>query len=164
MGNYRNIETDFIERTLELISQYEVKMHDYEFEKQFNHTLLVNSLLGLVVFPKERTISYLPKDRLNDDLKRNMGIVHSTFNPEIIELRQLIIAMRHCIAHFDLKFESNDEEFLIDRIVFNDKEKGEDYIVATFKPNELLGFIRYYGTWLLSNIRNHKEKEPQKRM
>jgi len=156
MGNYRNIETDFIERTLLLIAQYEAKMHDYEFDKQFNHTLLVNCLLGLVVFPKEKTITYLPNDRLNSKLKSNMGIINSTFNHEITELQHLIIAMRHCIAHFNISFESNNEEFLIDRIVFKDKEKGEDYIVATFEPNELLGFIRYYADWLLRNIRIYR--------
>ena len=105
MGNYRNIETYFIERTLELISQYEAKMYDYEFDKQFNHTLLINCLLGLVVFPKVKSITYLPNDRIDNKLKENMGIVNSTFNHEIKELRNLIIALRNCIAHFDITFE-----------------------------------------------------------
>jgi len=71
----------------------------------------------------------------------------------------LIIALRHTIAHFDISFESNEpEEFLIDRIVFSDKEKGENYIVASFVPNELLSFMRYYGYWLVSIIRKHKQK------
>jgi len=159
MANFRNLETDFVERTLELISQYESVMHKYKFEEQFNHTLLVNCLLGLIVFPKERTISFLPKHFLSVELKTEMGITYSTFNPEIKELKDLIIALRHTIAHFDISFESNEpEEFLIDRIVFSDKEKGENYIVASFVPNELLSFMRYYGYWLVSIIRKHKQK------
>ena len=159
MGNFRNIETDFIERTLELISQYEVKMHDYEFEKQYNHTLLINCLLGLIVFPKEKVISFLPKHFLDKNLKKDMGIINSVINPEVTELKSLIIALRHTIAHFDISFESDDqEEFLIDKIVFKDRDKGENYIVVSFIPAELLSFIRYYATWLISNIRKNKQK------
>lgn len=158
MSNFRNIETDFIERTLELISQYESKMGEYEFEKQFNHTLLVNCLLGLIVFPKEKTISYLPKHKLDNKLKTEMKIIHSTFNSQITELKDLIIALRHTIAHFDITFESENEQFLIDKIVFRDRDKGNEYVVATFVPSELLSFIRYYSNWLLSNIRKYKRK------
>ncbi len=157
MGNYRNLEIDFVERTLKLISQYEIIMHNYEFNKQFNHTLLINCLLGLIVFPKEISIRYIPNERLLSKLKSEMGITNSVFNAEIIGLRELIIALRHSIAHFDISFESNNEDFLIDRIVFRDKEKNENYIIASFVPNELLYFIRYYSTWLISNLHEHRE-------
>ena len=98
MGNYRNLEIDFVERTLKLISQYEIIMHNYEFNKQFNHTLLINCLLGLIVFPKEISIRYIPNERLLSKLKSEMGITNSVFNAEIIGLRELIIALRHSIA------------------------------------------------------------------
>lgn len=38
MGNYRDLEYDFIERTLNLISQYEHMLHKYKFEEQYNYT------------------------------------------------------------------------------------------------------------------------------
>lgn len=158
MGNYRNLEIDFIERTLELISQYESILHKYEFEKQYNHTLLINCLLGLIVFPKEKAISYLPKDRITDQLKKDMGIMESTINNEYVELKSLIIALRHSLAHFNIAFTSNDDEYLIDRIEFKDQEKGNDYVIASFKPEELLAFIRYYGGWFISTIRQYKKE------
>lgn len=71
MGNYKNLETEFIERTLRLVSQYESLMHKYPFEEQYNYTLLINSLLGVIVMPKERTIGFLPNDRLTKDLLGN---------------------------------------------------------------------------------------------
>lgn len=157
MGNYRDIETDFIERTLKLISQYEGIMRRYEFEEQYNYTLLINCLLGLIVFPKEKSISYLPNEKLNAALKTQMGLESTTFNSEILDLKSLIIALRHSIAHFDIDFESDsEEEFLIDRIVFKDSLKGKDFILATFIPSELLNFIRYYCTWFVSIIKEHK--------
>lgn len=156
MVNYRNIDTDFIERTLELISQYKSNLYKYEFEKQFNHTLLINCLLGLIVFPKERTISFLPKDRITKLLLKEMGVEHSSFNSDITDLRTLIIALRHSIAHFDIHFESKSDEFLIDRILFKDRDKGADYVIASFIPSELLNFIRYYGGWFVDTIRQYK--------
>lgn len=42
MGNYKNIEHDFIERTMNLIAQYEGIVHKYKFEEQYNFTLLLN--------------------------------------------------------------------------------------------------------------------------
>lgn len=150
MGNYKNVEIDFIERTLELISQYESLMHRYEFDRQYNHTLLINCLLGLIVMPKERAITFLPKEILTKQLKEDMGIVDSKFNKDIIDLRSLVVAMRHSIAHFDIAFESNDADvYLIDRIVFRDEVKGNNYVVAVFSPEELLSFIRYYASWFL---------------
>lgn len=156
MGNFKNIETEFVERTLRLISQYEGMMHNYKFEEQYNHTLLVNCLLGLIVLPKEKTITYLPNEFLGKELKTKMGIENSTFNQEITNLKDLVIALRHTAAHFDISFESQSDEFLIDRIVFKDREKGDNYVVASFVPVELLSFLRYYGGWLISIIRRHK--------
>jgi hypothetical protein len=156
MSNYQNIETDFIERTLELISQYDSMLYKYEFEKQFNHTLLINCLLGIIVFPKERAISFLPNEKITKELLKNMGVEHSSFNTDITELKSLIIALRHSIAHFDIHFVSENDEFLINEIQFKDRDKGVNYVIATFIPSELLNFIRYYGSWFVSSIRKHK--------
>lgn len=158
MGNYKNIEIDFIERTLGLIAQYEGILHKYNFEQQYNHTLLINCLLGLVVFPKEKAISYLPKERITSKLKGDMGIFISTFNEEYTDLKGLIVALRHSIAHFNIEFESENTDFLIDKIVFKDKDKGDNYVVASFLPSELLSFIRYYGGWFIDTVRKNQHK------
>lgn len=158
MGNFRNVETEFIERTLALVSQYEGIMYKFDFDKQFNYTLLVNCLLGVIVFPKEQAISYLPADRITGDLLGDMGIKESVINTDLTDLRSLIEVLRHSIAHFDISFESNNEDFLIDKIVFRDTYKGKEDIVASFVPTELLSFIRYYGTWFVSNVRKYKKE------
>lgn len=158
MGNFRTVDTEFVERTLELISQYESLMYRYSFEQQFNHTLLINCLLGLIVFPKENNIKFMPKANLTNELKNQMGILKSTFNTEITTLKDLIISLRHSLAHFDIAFQSNNEEFLIDEIIFKDYKKAKNYVVATFKPIELLSFLRYYGGWLIKNIKENQHR------
>lgn len=152
MGNYKHLEIDFVERSLILISQYESTMHRYKSEDQLNHTLLINCLLGLIVLPKENAINHLPNDRITRKLKDDMGLVHSIFNPELAHLRDFIIALRHSVAHFDIHFVSNDDNFLIDSIVFKDHQKGEDFYVASFVPAELLSFMRYYASWFTDNF------------
>ncbi len=156
MGNFKDLESEFIERTLRLLSQYEGITYKYKFEEQFNHTLLVNCLLGLIVLPKEKTIIYLPNTTWSMELKTKMGIENSTFNKNITNLKDLIIALRHTVAHFDITFESKSDEFLIDFIVFKDRKKGKNYVVASFVPLELICFLRYYGNWLVSIIREHQ--------
>jgi hypothetical protein len=53
MGNYRDLEYEFVERTLLLIAQYESMLHKFDFKEQYNYTLLINCLTGLIVMPKE---------------------------------------------------------------------------------------------------------------
>lgn len=54
MENYRNVETDVLERTLALIAQYEGIINNYDVEKRFNQTIwsLINYLLALIVIHK----------------------------------------------------------------------------------------------------------------
>lgn len=154
MGNYKDFEYEFIERTLALISQYENFLHKVRFEEQYNYTLLINCLLGLIILPKERIISYIPKDSIHDSkFRTELGLKDTTINSRITNLKDLIISMRNSIAHLNLQIISMDESNLIDFISF---KNGNDEI-AKFASNEILPFLRYYGFWLLSNLRNFKK-------
>lgn len=152
MGNYNNLEIDFVKRTLHLIAQYKECCRNFKFENQYNHTLLINCLLGLIVMPKAKVDSFLPNDRLLTDLKQEMGIVTSSFNPALKDLKSFVMALRNSIAHFDIEFISHDDNSLIDEIRFLDRAKGAGYVVASFVPSELLGFVQYYGGWLIHNL------------
>ena len=88
---------------MQLISQYESIMCSFPFEEQFNHTLAINCLLGLVVMPKERILTYVPKERLTEDFKNEMGVGGSEFSPAIETLTDLIRELRHSVAHFDIR-------------------------------------------------------------
>jgi hypothetical protein len=160
MGNYKNIEIDFVQRTLNLIAQYESILHNYEYEKQYNYTLLINCLLGLIILPKEKSLSYLPGDLLDEKMKTDMGIRNSIINSEFNTLRKLIIALRHSISHFNINVISDlDNEFAIDQIIFEIDDNNLKVQVANFRADELLPFVRYYATWLLSNIKKYKNND-----
>jgi hypothetical protein len=156
MGNYKNIEHDFIERTMNLISQYESSLHRYDFEEQYNYTLLINCLLGIIILPKERVYSHIPNPRLTIELKREMGLIESIINPNYTNLRDLIIGLRNSIAHFNFEIISQTDDFLVDNIVFNKSIEEGGNEIASFKSTELLPFIRYYADWVKTNILEYK--------
>ena len=151
MGNYYQLEIDFVRRTLDLIEQYEHLKDQFPFEQQFNHTLLTNCLLGLIVLPKEKALSYIPKTRIAFvKALDEWGISKSTFNPDIKDTVELFQRLRNAVTHFDITFISETPEHLIDKIEFRDVKADLD--VATFYADEFLQFIRFYATTLLTNL------------
>lgn len=156
MGNYHDLETDFVERTLKLIDQYHAVLNNYSFTEQFNYTLTINCLLGLIVMPKERVITFIPTTRITDDLRADLGLQDSVLGEHITSLRTLIQALRHAVAHFDIKVFSDSDEQLIDWIEFNDTEHG-NRLVARFRAQELWPFLQYYTNCLLENMKLYRD-------
>ncbi len=153
MGNYTDFETDFVQRTLTLIDQYNemIEVQGKPFREQYNYTLTLNCLLGLIVLPKERALSFLPADRLTQQLKTNMGLRESQLPGPEMTLRALILKMRNSVAHFSVQVVSVNDERLVDLIAFRDNPEDEN-AYATFSASELLPFLKYYAAMLLDNI------------
>lgn len=157
MGNYHDVESEFIERTLRLIDQYYAALDNYPFEEQFNYTLTINCLLGLIVMPKERVIAYVPTNRLTQVHLAEIGVPSLEVRQSTRTLRELIVALRHAVAHFDIKVISESDENLVDWLEFSDSENGGE-LVARFRANELLPFLRHYASILLQNMERHRGK------
>lgn len=156
MGNYHDIEIEFVERTLRLIDQYLGLVNQFDFKEQYNYTLLLNCLLGLIVMPKEKVVSYIPTDRLTSEYKRRIGLVESHISEEIETLRDLIKRLRHSVAHFDISVESDDDSWLVDWIEFKDSENG-NLIIARFLATEIVPFLMHYGDCLIGNMQKHRQ-------
>ncbi|MGC4130263.1 MAG: HEPN family nuclease [Bergeyella sp.] len=154
MGNYHQPRIDFIKRTLDLIEQYDSIKEQYPFEQQYNHTLLINCLLGLIVLPKEKAITFIPKTKgeLLESLNQ-YGIINSEINENINDTKVLFERLRNAIAHFDIEFISETDEFLIDKIKFRDSEANLD--VVTFTSNEFPIFVKYYANQIILNLEKY---------
>jgi hypothetical protein len=152
MGNYKEFELEFLDRTMKLIDQYEIIMHQFEFDEQYNYTLLINCLLGVVVLPNARLGATIPNDRITARICREMGLEKSTLGPKYTTIRALIVSLRNSISYMSVEVISNDQRMLIDEIVF--KTQGNQ-LVARFKAQELLPFMRYYVDWVKANTRNN---------
>lgn len=155
MGNYQDIETEFIERTIRLIDQYYDVLEQYHYEEQFNYTLTINCMLGLIVMPKERDFSYIPNTRITNQLKNEIGLENSQFGEHINSLRELIQALRNSVAHFDINVISDDHKNRIDWVEFRDSQ-NQERLVASFRAKELFSFLKYYANCLLENMRSNR--------
>ena len=153
MGNYSDFETDFVQRTLALIDQYNemIEVLGKPFREQYNYTLTLHCLLGRIVLPNERALSFLLADRLTRQLKAEMGLHESQLPGPEMNLRELIHKMRNSVAHFCVQVESASDAHRVDWIVFRESQKdGEVY--ASFSAPEFLPFLKYYATLLLDNM------------
>jgi hypothetical protein len=110
MGNYTNLETEFIQGTIRLIDQYDELIANLNFEKQLNYTLTINCLLGLIVMLKERVIFFISNDVITDAYKKNLGFEHSILGGCIIRFRDSILQLRNSVDHFKIEVESENEE------------------------------------------------------
>lgn len=148
MGNFYHLEMEFIERTLALLDQYEELKEGFPFERQYNHTLLTNCLLGLIVLPKEKIFDQIidaPLETLKD-----YGLVHSYINPDLETTRVFFHRLRNAVAHFGIEFLSETPDFLIDKIKFTDVRGG--IVIAIFTVEEFPVFIRFFAQTLLTNM------------
>lgn len=148
MGNFYHLEMEFIQRTLALLDQYDDQKHNFPFEKQYNHTLLTNCLLGLVVLPKEKIFEHIPDQPLNTLL--DYGIVESYINPDFASTKIFFRRLRNAVAHFGIEFLSATPDYLIDRIRFTDVVGG--VLIAEFTAAEFPVFIKFFAHTLLENM------------
>jgi hypothetical protein len=101
MSYLSDFERSFMDHTLHLVESY---------TGEYDVTLLLNCLLGLLVLPKEQFLQHIPEDSLSELSK--WGISPSSIinpgrptktNPRPETLRGLVTNMRHAIAHFNVK-------------------------------------------------------------
>jgi hypothetical protein len=155
MGNYSNLELDFIERTIRLIGQYTEMIQGLEFEDQLNYTLTINCFLGLIVMPKERVITYIAKEPLTAESLQKIGLVRSTIDDSIKNLQDLVQHLRHAIAHFDIEVVSVCETNLVDFIEFKGSGNQPE-VIASFAAPEIYPFLQYYARGLCENLRQYR--------
>ncbi|MHC0064845.1 HEPN family nuclease [Nostoc sp. UIC 10890] len=102
-------ERNFIARTLEIVEQYEKYIMESVSEtQQFEVTLLINCLLGLLVLPQERCYKSIPAKPIDEleewglssDFIQNWGKHPSDFKPEEhCTLMEFVYRLRNAVAH-----------------------------------------------------------------
>lgn len=101
MSYLSDFEHSFIEHTLALVDSY---------KGDFDVTLMINCLLGLLVLPKEQFLDHIPDEPLT--ALKKWGIDPSSIrcagrptqaNPHPETLRGLVTNLRHAIAHFNVR-------------------------------------------------------------
>jgi hypothetical protein len=112
-------------------------------------------MLGLIIMPKEKAISFVPNERLTNDYKKQIGLEITEIHEDIKTLRELIQRLRNSIAHFNIRVISEDDQKRIDWIEFVDSENGNKLLVR-FRASEIFSFLKYYSSCLINNIKKYK--------
>jgi hypothetical protein len=143
MGAYENIDIDFAERTLKILDQYDQTKQPGP--ENFEVTLLVNCLIGLLVLPQQRRpelIPYLPVDRLAD-WGIEAGFIESwDENGDQQTLSRLVDHLRNGVCHFRIEAEGTKED--IKQLKFSDRHEFR----ATIPVGNLKTFVKKFASTL----------------
>jgi len=99
---YTDLIADFAQRTLRNLEHIELLAATGE-ERAYPVTQLWNSLLGLVVLPRERDIDRIPETPLTELWSEGWPHLMQS-GPERRTLRQLVSGLRNAVAHFNVEF------------------------------------------------------------
>ena len=106
---YENLLRDFTQRTLKNLELIENQKLDDPDAEVYEVTQLINSLLGLVVLPQEAQFKKIPTTPLANLVRQGWAIPQTVVNhPKTPNLRKLIYYLRNAVAHFNIKFTTDD--------------------------------------------------------
>lgn len=129
---------DFATRTrknLETIR--ELKDSDAEGEI-YEVTQLINSLLGLLVFPRQEFMTAIPRTSLSDLEEAGWSIPTVVGSgPQVTDLNQLVSYLRHAISHFNLRFLDDGNNKIAGLEVWNENPPGNEIWRAQLTLDEL---------------------------
>ena len=135
--NPDDILLDFARRTKMNLEYIEEKVKSEPNNELFEVTQLVNSLLGLLVFPFEKYRRKIPDKSLKQ--LEEMGWIAPRIIgsfPQVPNLHTLIRYLRNAVSHFNIKFVA-DKNNVIDGVhVWNEYEKKTTW-KAEMKIHEL---------------------------
>lgn len=105
---YQNLVIDFIQRTKENLAFIEFKVKT-EDSQVYEVTQLINSMLGLLVFPHERYRGDIPAIPLKELEQKGWLVpcIEGNF-PQVENLKELIRYLRNAVAHTNLEFVSDN--------------------------------------------------------
>lgn len=147
MSEMKNFKVDFVDRTLSIIRNNDVRT-------EYDVTLLLNCLLGMITLPIELFKDEKSKSKV-EDYKINCILKLKSFVlPKKIDKRdeEAFRHIRNSIAHLEL--EPKNENGVISSIRFKDKnEKGTVVLDFTIEVGKLKEFAIYVAEEYLKIIR-----------
>lgn len=123
--NYQNIVVDFVYRTRKNLEYIDEHINDPSV-KIFETTQLINSMLGLLIFPEQRYFNNIPEISLKELLEQGWPRIEPTKrvkgSPDFVDcsnLKDLMKCLRNSIAHFNIKFLANEKDEIIGLRIWN---------------------------------------------
>lgn len=136
---YVDVVREFAQRTrtnLAAIDRLLADGHDV-----YETTQLVNSMLGLLVFPQQEYVDQIPRTPLAKLQSEGWPVPKVTAGfTQVGDLNQLIRYLRNSIANFNIRFIADDQQRHIKGlIVWNENAKGVKTWEAELSKEDLRG-------------------------
>jgi hypothetical protein len=136
---YESIVSDFAKRTR--INLETLRAVQQEGRQVYEVTALVNSLLGLLVFPQQQFMDRIPETPLGELQARGWPVprILGSFD-QAATLRELARYLRNAVAHFNLKFRVDGSGQIDGVILWNNRKERKVWEVE-MNLDELEGIV-----------------------
>jgi len=105
---YQNLVRDFATRTLKNLEAVEAAATQDREAELYEVTQLINSMLGLLVFPEQKYLNNIPRTSIEDLRSQGWPVPAMKGTPPHADnLRDLVRCLRNGISHFNLEFTSD---------------------------------------------------------
>lgn len=140
-----SIVQDFAKRTL---SNLESIKQNKELSDVYEVTQLINSLLGLLVFPKEEFWDYIrPVPIANVPHADKIRTLTNESKTIPADLKALVEVLKHSVAHFNITFKRNDRStYIEDIVIWNEYPKGNIKWKAEATVFDLWDFVVVFAS------------------
>lgn len=151
MSAYQQQEYDFINRTKDLLKQYEnFKIKDKE---KYEVTLLLNCFVGLLIMPQQYWVDHLPSDLTSEKewgiKPEHISIIENgkTENPGK-NIKSIVRHLRNSVSHYNFNVFSNQQNN-ISKIQFKDKRGDTITFEASIPLGNLRSFMDKFSSYML---------------
>lgn len=156
---YESLIHDFAKRTLANLDSLKLLKEQNPDMRFYEVTNLINSMLGLLIFPQQAFVNEIPPTPLSEleSLGWPIPKVIGKFS-QARDLNQLVRYLRNAIAHCNVKFKAGDRDEIIGLVVWNNdtKKPGKPKTwQAELTMDEVEKIIRQFVALILS-------KEPKR--
>lgn len=151
MMEYQQIIRDFVKRTQQNMLYIEEALE--EGAEVFEVTHLVNSLLGLLVFPQQKYFDAIPRIPLSQLENEGWPCIKvvGDFEPAS-DLRELMRYLRNAIAHFIIEFVVDSAGQIVGLQVWNIKNQRKSW-QAEISLTELRLLVNEFTDLILAEVK-----------
>ena len=152
MSNF-DLNDKFIARTQKNLEAIErLKREDVEV---YEVTQLLNSMLGLLIFPKERFFEKIQNKRWDMMVKEEWPLPSEDYS-HVSDLKQLITNMRNAVAHCNIELIPEHGEII--SIEFRDYPWGDNHKEPHWKGVYDVASLRTFIYMLLDHIQSSSRR------
>jgi len=152
MSNF-DLEDEFIARTQKNLIAIEC-LKDISC-KVYEVTQLLNSMLGLLIFPKERFFEKIQNKRWDMMVKEEWPLPSEDYS-HVSDLKQLITNMRNAVAHCNIELIPEHGEII--SIEFRDYPWGDNHKEPHWKGVYDVASLRKFVDMLLDHIQSSSRR------